>query len=60
MWCMQELGKPVFAEFRFEMAADFNYDDFFANKVKDFKTGVKAQVRRCWWWCAAGGVLLGK
>lgn len=43
---LQEIGKPVYAEFTFQMAADFNYDDFFANtqKVEDFKTGVKNQL----------------
>lgn len=42
----QEIGKPVYAEFRFEMAASFDYDTFFgdAQKVEDFKAGVKAQL----------------
>ncbi len=45
---MQELGKPVYAEFTFQVTADFNYDDFFANKVEAFKTGVKAQMGAKW------------
>lgn len=47
---VQELGKPVYAEFRFEMAADFSYDTFFADsvKVEAFKTGVKAQMGLKW------------
>jgi hypothetical protein len=43
---LQEVGKPVYAEFRFEMAASFSYDGFFANaqRVEDFKTDVKTNL----------------
>jgi hypothetical protein len=29
---------------RFTVAADFNYEDFFANKAEDFKSDVKAEM----------------
>jgi hypothetical protein len=45
---MQELGKPVYAEFKFEVAANFDYTDFFANKVETFKAGVKDQLAGKW------------
>lgn len=36
----------MYAEFRFEMVANFNYDDFFANaqRVEDFKTDVRTNL----------------
>jgi hypothetical protein len=43
---LQELGKPVNAEFTFQMADSFDYSAFFgdANVVEAFKTGMKDQL----------------
>lgn len=43
---LPEAGKPVYAEFRFEMSAAFDYAAFFADstKVSEFKEAVKAQM----------------
>jgi hypothetical protein len=43
---LQELGKPVYAEFTFQMADSFDYSAFFGDsaKVEAFKTDMKGQM----------------